>query len=89
MKVVPDTIGPLRASGAPSLESCASTISSEKSDSITDGSNSTTQFTVIVDTIALTGLDGVLVTDTEAAEGTEGVPKRRSSLFSHTSVLTC
>ena len=83
MKVVPDTIGPLRARGAPSLESRASTISSERSDSITDGSNSTTQLTVIVDTIALTGLDGVLVTDTEAAEGTEGVPKRRSLLFSN------
>ena len=81
MKVVPDTICPLKASGAPSLESRASTIS--RSDSITDGSNSTTQLTVIVDTIALTGLDGVLVTDTEAAEGTEGVPKRRSLLFSN------
>ena len=89
MKVVPDTIGPLKASGAPSLESRASTISSERSDSITDGSNSTTQLTVIVDTIALTGLDGVLVTDTEAAEGTEDGREEHHYFHIATSILTC
>ena len=72
MKVVPDTVGPVRVSGAPSLESCAETISSESSDSITDGPNSTTQFTATVEVISLTGLDGVLMTDTEAMEGTKG-----------------
>ena len=70
--MVPVTVGPGRVSGVPSLESCASTISSETSDSITDGPTSTTQFTVTEEAISLTGLDGVLVTDTEAVEGTEG-----------------
>ena len=51
--------------------SCADTISSERSDSITDGPNSTTQFTVTEDATMI-GLDGVLVTDTETVEGTEG-----------------
>ena len=32
MKVVPVTVGPVRVSGVPSLESCASTISNEISD---------------------------------------------------------
>ena len=52
--------------------SCADTISSERSDSITDGPNSTTQFTATVEVISLTGLDGVLETDTETGGGTEG-----------------
>ena len=51
--------------------SCADTISSERSDSIIAEFNSTVQVTVIVD-VTYTGLDGVLVTDTEAMEGTEG-----------------
>ena len=51
--------------------SCADTISSESSDSITEGPNSITQFTVTVD-VTYTGLEGVLVTDTEAVEGTKG-----------------
>ena len=67
-----DTVGPVSVSGVPSLESCVSTISSERSDSITDGPTSTTQFTVTVEVTSLTGLGGVLVTDTEAVEGTEG-----------------
>ena len=52
--------------------SCANTISSESSDSITDEPNSTTQFTVTEEIMSLTGLDGVLVTDTESGGGTEG-----------------
>ena len=67
-----DTVGPVSVSGVPSLESCVSTISSESSDSITDGPNSTTQFTVTVEVTSWTGLGGALVTDTETVEGTEG-----------------
>jgi hypothetical protein len=70
--VVPLVVGSVRVSGVPSLYSRASTISNESSDSITEGPNSTAQFTVTVEIITLTGLDGVLVTDTEAMEGTEG-----------------
>jgi hypothetical protein len=51
--------------------SCADTISSERSDSSIPEFNSTVQVTV-TEAVTLTGLDGVLVTDTEAVEGTEG-----------------
>jgi hypothetical protein len=51
--------------------SCADTISSETSDSCIPEFNSTVQVTVTED-VANTGLDGVLVTNTEAVEGTEG-----------------
>jgi hypothetical protein len=52
--------------------SCADTISSERSDSsILAEFNSMVHVTVTVDA-ANTGLDGVLVTDTETVEGTEG-----------------
>ena len=74
MKVVPDTVGPVRDSvnRVSSLDSCVSTISSETSDSITNGPNSITQFTVTEEVTSLTGLGGLLVTDTVAVEGTEG-----------------
>ena len=49
--------------------SWADTISSERSDSDIAESNSTEQITVTVD-VALTGLDGELVMDREAGEGT-------------------
>ena len=49
--------------------SCADTISSERSDSSIAEFNSIVQVTVTVDVI-LTGLDGVLVTDTKVEEGT-------------------
>ena len=67
---MPVTVGPLRASGVPSLESCADTISSDTSDSTIAEFNSTVQITVTEDAI-LIGLDGILVTDTEAMDGTE------------------
>ena len=59
--------------------SSADTISSERSDSITEGPNSTTQLTVTVDVIALTGLDGVLEIVTESGGGTE---RRRIDYYS-------
>jgi hypothetical protein len=51
--------------------SCADTISSERSDSSIPEFNSTVQVTV-TEAVTLIGLDGELVTDTEAVEGTEG-----------------
>ena len=51
--------------------SSADTISSERSDSSIAEFNSTVQVTVTED-ITLIGLEGVLVTNTEAVEGTEG-----------------
>ena len=51
--------------------SCADTINSERSDSTIAEFNSTVQVTVTEDA-TLIGLDGILVTDTEAVEGTEG-----------------
>ena len=60
MKVVPATVGPVRVSGVPSLDSCVSTISSERSDSITDGLNSTVQARVTL-VPSMMGLIGSLV----------------------------
>ena len=71
MKVVPATVGPVRVSGVPSLDSCASTISTERSESTTDGLNSTVQVRVTVDPV-LTELVWSLVIITEAGVGTEG-----------------
>ena len=71
--------------------SCADTISSERSDSITVGPNSTTQFTMTED-VTMIGLGGVLVIDTEAVEGTEGRREDHRSLYGFTSsriLLTC
>ena len=51
--------------------SCTDTISNERSDSIIAEFNSTVQVTVTEDVI-YTGLDGILVIDTETVEGTEG-----------------
>jgi hypothetical protein len=61
--------------------SCADTISSERSDSSIPEFNSTVQVTVTED-VTLIGLDGVLVTDTEAVEGTEGRREDYTYLFS-------
>ena len=52
------------------MESCADTISSDTSDSTIAEFNSTVQITVTEDA-TLIGLDGILVTDTEAMDGTE------------------
>ena len=71
--------------------SSADTISSERSDSIIAEFNSTVQVTVTVNA-PLIGLDGVLMTDTEAVEGTEGRRKDHHfvALFSLESyILTC
>ena len=64
MKVVPATVGPVRVSGVPSLDSCASTISTERSDSTTDGLNSTVQVRVTSDPLRI-GLVGSLATVTD------------------------
>jgi hypothetical protein len=65
--------------------SCADTISSERSDSTIAEFNSTVQVTVTED-VANTVLDGVLMTDTEAAGGTEGEEKIITLLLSHSSI---
>ncbi len=70
--------------------SWADTISSDRSDSSIPEFNSTVQVTVTEEVIN-TGLDGVLVTDTEAMEGTEGRREdyhAQITLFFHT-ILTC
>jgi hypothetical protein len=72
VKVVPPTTVLERLSIVPfGWISCADTISRERSDSSIPEFNSTVQITVTED-VAYTGLDGVLATDTEAMEGTEG-----------------
>ena len=69
LKVVPVTVGPVRFSGVPFLDSCANTVSNESSDSITAGPNSTVQVTVTVDT-QRTMVSGLLVTVTDCGSGT-------------------
>ena len=71
MKVVPVTVGPVRASGVPSLDSCASTISKERSDSIIAGPNSTVQDTVTVDPTSWMVLTGILMMVIEDGAGTK------------------
>ena len=86
MKVVPLTVLD-RLSIVPfGWVSCADTISSERSDSSIAEFNSTVQVTVTVD-VASTGLDGVLVTDTEAMEGTVG--EREAEDYHFMDLLTC
>ena len=70
LKVVPVTIGPARVSGVPSLDSCASTISNESSESNIAESNSTVQVTVIED--PLETMLSLLVTATDCGSGTVG-----------------
>ena len=84
MKVVPLIESDCRLSIVPfGWVSCADTISSETSDSIIAEFNSTVQVTVTED-LTYTGLDGVLVTDTEAVEGTEGRrEEHHSGIVSH------
>ena len=64
MKVVPVTVGPDRASRVPSLDSCASTISNERSDCETPSTISTVQVTVTL-VPSRTGVRGSLVTRTD------------------------
>ena len=67
--------------------SCADTISSGRSDSSIAEFNSTVQITVIIVDEASTGLDGVLMTDTEAMEGTAG--GREAEDYHFMDLLTC
>ena len=70
--VVPVTVGDsVRASGVPSLNSCASTTSKERSEATIAEFNTKVQVITTVD-ISSTGLGGLLVMDTETGEGTEG-----------------
>ena len=64
MKVMPDITGPVRSSGVPSLDSCASTISNERSDSETPSPISMVQVTVTL-VPSRTGVGGLLVTRTD------------------------
>ena len=75
MKVVPVTVGPVIVSGVPSLDSCASTISNERSASITPSLITKEQITVALDS-RRTGLGGILVTVMEDGAGT-GREERR------------
>ena len=70
MKVVPVTVGSDRLSMIPSLDSHASTIISESSDSITDGPNSTVQIRVAEEPYTIE-LIGSLVMDKETSVGTK------------------
>ena len=76
MKVVPVTVRPVIASGVPSLDSCASTISNERSESITPSLISTEQITVTLDS-RRTGLAGILVTVIDDGAGTGGEERER------------
>ena len=72
MKVVPVTVGPVRASGVPPLDSCASTTSNERSDGETAGPNSTMQINSTLVPAFGIGL-GLLVTIIEDGAGTDEV----------------
>ena len=72
MKVVPDTIGSVRVSGAPSLDSCADTISSESSDFITEGPNSITHLRTTSDPLRIIP-PLLLVIATDCGSGTIGI----------------
>ena len=70
LKVVPVLVRPVRVCTFPSLNSCASTASKVRSDSTTDGLNSTVHVTVTSDPM-VTGLAKLLAIVTEAGRGTE------------------
>ena len=70
MKVVPVTVRPVIVSGVPSLDSCASTVSNERSDSTIAGSNSTVQMRVTSDPSGWIGLTGSLEILTESGVDT-------------------
>ena len=69
VSAVPVTVRPVSVSGIPSLESCVSTISSDRSASSTAGPNSTTQARVTSDPTTI-GRSTLLVIATEAGLGT-------------------
>ena len=70
MKVVPVTVGPVRTSGVPSLDSCASTISNERSECNTAGPNSIVQVRVTSDPSGRIGPTGSLAKLMESGVGT-------------------
>ena len=71
MKVVPVTVRVLvSVSGIPSLNSCTSTVSKVRSDSLKAGLNSTVQLKVTA-VPSITGLATLLVIETVAGPGTE------------------
>ena len=67
---MPDTVGPVRDSGVPSLNSCAVTISNESSDSNIAEFNPTVHVTVTEDPLVTTL--SLLVTVTNCGSGTDG-----------------
>ena len=87
MKVVPLTALDRLSIDPFGWVSCADTISSGRSDSSIAEFNSTVQVTVTVD-VASTGLDGVLVTDTYAVEGTAGGSGRKAEDYHFIDLLT-
>ena len=70
MKVVPDTVGPVRFNRASSLESCADTISNSTSAALTAGPNLTVQVRVMLDPTGRMRLAASFVTTTEEGAGT-------------------
>ena len=84
MKVVPVTIGPVRASGVPSLDSCIITTNRGRSDSITAGPISTVQVRIMSDPIGRMGLGLLLIKYMESGAGT----KLRMSNYFYVRVYT-
>ena len=68
--------------------SCADTISNERSDSNIAEFNSTVQV-IVTEDVKLTGLDGLLVTDTEAVEGTKERRENHLITNGYRIILTC
>ena len=69
--MVPVTVRPVSVSGIPSLNSCTSTVSKVRSDSLKAGLNSTVQLRVTAVPSIITGLATLLVIETVAGPGTE------------------
>ena len=70
MKVVPVTVGPVRASGAPSLESCTSTLNKNISDSNIAGFNTIAHVNVTSDPVVRMELASLLVSEIDDGVGT-------------------
>ena len=70
MKVLPITVGPVRAIGVPSLDKCVSTISKNISEPSIDGFNFTTHVKVTSDPIILMKLALLLVSVIKDGVGT-------------------
>ena len=70
MKVVPVTIGPVRTSRVPSLDSCASTVTRKISEPNIAEFNITVQVSITLDPIIRMGLTISLVNVTEDGLGT-------------------